>query len=316
MIIKNEYVQIKVGNKTFTKKNMILNTYLYRLFKSQINTTHDKTLINTCYLKFDEPLENVDYSSVLSSDDFDLQIRNNISNEVYFKKISETTRNSIKLKYHFDNNSLFMYGNEYYAANILEKFVNRKIAAIAFGYRDTNTDSDTIFAYLDTSNMNIVLNSNENLSITRVDLIQSSGVCYGFDFPLHLVNDVAFNDQEYQLHNQMITKAQLYSVGFGNTLGLMEEESLIQDVQTGITDNSITLETSRIKKVGHYPSENLQLGFYPTSDNSKYLIFKYRLYRIDNNQTLEPQYLNEYYTMSMPNENFGNLEINLKVERL
>ena len=107
-------------------------------------------------------------------------------------------------------------------------------------------------------------------------------------------------------------------MGFGNTLGLMEEEYLINNVESDRDNYSITFDVSRTKKVGHYPSEDLQLGFYPTMDNSKYLVFKYRLYRRYYNSSTSQYvitYLDDYYTMSKPNENFGNLEIKLKIER-
>ncbi len=315
MKITNEYVQINIGNKTYTKKNMILNTYLFRLFASQLDTAHDLCLINSCYIKFNDPIENVDYDTILSDNDFDLQIINRPINETYFKKISENTKNSIRLKYTFDNNSSYKVGGTVDSANILEIFNNKKITALAFGYRDNNTDQNVIFAFQDTTNMNIVLNTNENLSITRSDLIQSDGICRGFDYPLHLVNDIAFRDQEQTLHTFDVTKAQLYSIGFGNTIGLMEEEYLINDVEVDRDDTSITFDVSRVEKLGHYPSEDLFFDFYPTMDNSKYMLFKYRLYRIDTNHYNAPQYLDEYYTMSKPNQNFGDLEIKLKIER-
>lgn len=311
MKVKNEYIQIKIGNKIWTKKNMILNEYLYRMFDSQINTIHDQCYISNCFLKLDTPIENVDYDSEILPSEFDITIRN-VLNEKYFKKRTIKTNNSIKINYIFDNNSIFIIGNEWHDASILKNYTNRRIMGIGFGIDNTSN----IFAYLDTSNMNIIINYNESISISRIDLLQSDGICDGIDYPLHLVNDLAFKDTEWNSTTGFneYTKSQLYSVGFGNKLGLIEEEHLINDVEISRDDTSITFNVDRIKKIGHYPSENLQLGFYPTVDNSKYLIFKYRLYRHSSGGT--NVYLDEYYTMSMPNENFGNLNVKLKIERL
>ena len=315
MKIKNECVNIKIGNKTYTKKNMILNTYLYRLFDSQLSIPHYNASINVCYLKFNTSIENVDYNTILNPTDFDIKITNFSNNEDYFKRTSEYSKNLIKLKYVFDKSSMYSIGGGYYASNILNQFNNKRITAIAFGNSDSYFGDETIFAFLDTTNMNIILNSSEEISITRIDLIQSDGIC-NKEFPLHLVNDMANKNAYYDDTIKIITKAQLYSIGFGNTLGLMEEEYLIDDVEIERDNNSITFNVNRTKKLGHYPSEDLQLGFYPTMDNSKYILFKYRLYKCKAVDNSLYEYLDEYYTMSMPNKNFGNLEIKLKIERL
>lgn len=317
MKVKNNFVKIQNGDKTYIRQNMILNKYIKRIFDGQLDLNHLTSKISSCFIKLDTPIENVDYDSELTMNDFDLIFFGGTSDsyvgENKFNKISERNKNSIKINYLFNNEGLFYYkdGQNYYASDF-KMFNGRKITAIGFGY------VNVVFAFLDTSNMNIIINGDEGLNVTREDIFQSDGVCNGFEYPLHLVNDSALYNLEYEEHGsesiQIITEAQLYSVGFGNTLGLMEEEYLIQDVQTSRDDTSITFNLNRVKKLGHYPSENLQLGFYPTMDNSKYLIFKYRLYKHKSDNT--NIYLDKYYTMSMPNENFGNLDIKLKIERL
>ena len=73
MRISNEYVEIKVGNKVYRKQNMILNTYLKEIFISQFDNQHDSAKISSCYIKLDEPIENVNYNSELDArDDFDI----------------------------------------------------------------------------------------------------------------------------------------------------------------------------------------------------------------------------------------------------
>lgn len=314
MKVKNNFVKIQNGNKTYVRKNMILDTYITRLFKAQMDLQHSTTQLASCYIKFDTPIENVQYDTVLTQDDFDIMLIDSGTTEIIgskkFEQTTERNKNNVKINYLFSNEGLFYANEEYLYSNDFARFDGRKITAIGFGF------GNTVFAFLDTSNMNIIVNGNEGINITREDILQSDGICYGIDFPLHLVNDIAYYDFSVTQTHTLIKKAQLYSVGFGNTLGLMEEEYLIGDVQVARDDNSITFDLSRVKKVGHYPSENLHLGFYPTMDNSKYLVFKYRLYQYATDDQEFYQYTDEYYTMSMPNENFGNLEIKLKLERL
>lgn len=315
MKISNKYVEIKQGKKIHRKHNMILNEYLKYIFNSQINTEHDLSSITRCYLKLDTPIENVDYNSELDGLlDFDIFIYPSYNaNFVANKK-------TITVTYKFDD-SRFAYNGSYYTGKNFDDFNGRKITAIGFG---TNRKC---FTFLDTSNMNIIINSKEDFIITRVDNIQSSGIANGIEYPLHLINDSARREEvtkEIDVEGRTITvkestMAELYSIGFGNTNGLMEEEYLISDVEIERDETSITFNVQRDKKTGHYPSENLDLGFYPTMDNSKYLLFKYRLYRRYKNDFSDEyviNYLDKYYTMNMANEDFGNLNVKLKIERL
>lgn len=314
MKVSNKYVEIKQGNKVYRKHNMILNEYLKYIFASQIDTEHDFSGINRCYLKLDTPIENVDYDSQLDGlTDFDIFIYPTYTASYVANK------KTIIVTYKFDD-SRFSYHNSYYAGKNFDDFNERKITAIGFG------SNRQCFTFLDTSNMNIIINNKEDFIITRVDNIQSSGIADGIEYPLHLINDIAKREEitkEIDEGGRIITvnestMAQLYSIGFGNTIGLMEEEYLIDNVEIDTDETSITFNVSRTKKIGHYPSEDLHLGFYPTIDNSKYLLFKYRLYKRYKNDFSDQYvvtYLDKYYTMSMLNEDFGNLNVKLKIER-
>ena len=314
MKVKNEYVEIKIGNKVYTKQNMILNSYLKAIFEAQIDTEHDNSNLGFCYLKLDIPLENIDYDSQINADDFDIQLFGKEKSSII------TTESLIKVIYNF-NDSYYFYKNKdgtqgAVIGGNLNIFSGRKITGIGFGI------NGKCYAYLDTTNMNIIINRNEQFRISRLDVFSSDGIVKNLDYPLHLINDIAKKDARYvyidNIGYEECTMGQLYSVGFGNTAGYMEEEYLINDVETDIDDNSITFNVDRTKKVGHYPSENLHLGFYPTIDNSKYLMFKYRLYRRYYNNNTEQfviTYLDKYYTMNKKNEDFGNVDIKLKIER-
>lgn len=320
MKVKNEYVQVKIGDKTYTKKNTLLDRFLQRIFKSQIDLQHSSAEISSCYIKLDTPLVYDNINNV-TRNDFDIELfggtSSGTSSRNNFDFMSEKNKNSVKITYNYNpySSTMFEYNNDYYEANEFEMFIGRKITAIGFG-------SDVLFAIVDTNNMGIYIDSNEIFQITRVDLYQSDGVVKGLDYPLHLVNDNAHYNITYNNNIEEETMAQLYSIGFGNIIGSMEQEYLINDVLDELGDTYIKFNVYRRKQLGHYPSENLHLGFYPTLDNSKYLIFKYRLYKkIDTTDELGEttttyEYLDKYYTMSKPNETFGNLNIKLEIERL
>ena len=71
MKVKNEYVQVKIGDKTYTKKNTLLDRFLQRIFNSQIDLQHSSAEITACYIKLDTPLEYDDINNVTRSD-FDI----------------------------------------------------------------------------------------------------------------------------------------------------------------------------------------------------------------------------------------------------
>ena len=323
MRVGNKYVQIKLGNKTYTKKNMILNTMINKIFESQIYPVFDKQVeIRSCGIKFDTPLENLSYDSVLTTNDFDVFLMTPTNNiKVYeerFKNRSIRANDSISVNYNFSVDGYFVYDGRTYEAQEFERFIGKKITAICFGGQNLN-----VLAVVDVSNMNIIINKNEKLEIYRTDTYQSDAKCIGFDYPLHLVNNNAKYNAKYQTGTTFVeeyTQARLYSIGLGNKEGLMESEEIIDLEQATIEDDNITINFSEEIKVGHYPSETLFPGFYPTSDNSKYLILKYRLCKIDYADNITP--LDEYYTMSYKydlSEYEGqtkNISFNLKIERM
>lgn len=302
MKINNEYVEIKLGNKTFVKQNMILNTYIDRIFNMQINTDYDDFFLTYCYLKFDEPLE-VDYDSYLTRDNFDVGFWSEYSRHNFIG-------NSNNIKF------FWKFGNTRTIINSLDDFVGKKITGIGFG------DYYRCYAYLNTNNMNIILNQNEKIMINRVDNFISDGILNGLDYPLHLINNVADRDPKQitinEEHFRETTRAQLYSVGFGNKEGLMSEEYLVNEIQTEVGNNYITFNVEEEKTNMIFPNVDIfpTATLFPVKEN-QYIIFKYRLYRRykDSNEQYVVTYLDQYYTMAIKNENFGNLEIKLKIER-
>lgn len=130
MKIRNEYVQVKIGDKTYTKKNTILDRFLSRTFLSQINTIHNSADINRCFIKFDTPLEYDDINNVRVGD-FDFEMYGGTwdgTDNNIFNFMSQRNNNSVKVIYNFDplSSKLFEYKGEYYEANDFEMFEGRK----------------------------------------------------------------------------------------------------------------------------------------------------------------------------------------------
>lgn len=325
MKIKNEYIKIEVNNKTYIKKNMILNKYLNKIFQSQINPSFSLYAnIRSCGLKLDTPLENISYDSELSFNDFDVSITTDTSSiereSQIYERNSTKNNDSIIVSYRFASDGNFQY-KEYGSwhngkQNEFSMFNGRKITNIGFG-------SSGVYAVVDVSDLNIVLNGNEKLIISRVDLYQSDGICKGFDYPLHLVNFTA----KYKPNSidNSCQVAQLYSIGLGNVPGVIVNEHIIdyesEDVIIG--DNNITINFDDDIKESIYPSENIfpSDSLYMKDDNTKYVILKYRMLRIESVHNTKI-YLNEYYTMSYKYDlsiydgQNKNISFNLEIERL
>ena len=75
MKIHNEVVEIKIGNKKYEFKNLILNEYLKRFAEKQLDMFENRNLLkstelNYCFLKFDEPIENLNQNIELIPEEF------------------------------------------------------------------------------------------------------------------------------------------------------------------------------------------------------------------------------------------------------
>jgi len=313
MKIKNEYVEIKTGKKRYIKQNMILDIYLKRLFDMQYKTNHDTTMINACFLNFTEPID-VQYDSILTENDFDVIMTNISDNDKYFKKISILNKNTIKLKYVFDDTSSFYKDHSYGTKSVLYDYINIPLYGIGFGYLDPN-DNGIVFAYLDTSNMNIIINAEESLSVSRLDILQSDGMIKGYDFPLHLVNDSAFYEMRYEgLRNKWVKKAILTNIYYGTYYGNVEGLP-ITPTSIELEDNSVTYHVSRIKQEGRILGQDLTLPFTLLPDNSKTIVLQYDIYEQLTDDYSSIIATDEKYYMVYNNEDEGNLKIKLSIER-
>lgn len=113
MKIKNNYVLIKTGNKTYKAHNLILDKYLETIVERQSSfesLAWNIPVLSRCFLKFDRKLE-FDETSVLSKSDFDLELYAN-------KAEQNNSQNKIELTYFYEKENI--------------DFNERKVAAIGF----------------------------------------------------------------------------------------------------------------------------------------------------------------------------------------
>lgn len=346
MKIKNNLVTMKIGKKQYDFNNLILDEYLKRFVKAQLDS--DKLnyapiakKLDYCLLKFDEPFTNLQGNTELHNQDFNVCIMDFEKNSI--QTISE---NQITVQYNYGKGKttlVFDYSKKELVE--LSKYNNRKITAIGFNshwVNDTNSSWKVpVCAVLDTSNYNIYLQENQELSVTRKDIITTDALFYSNDVnkvpgPAHLApcgisqiieqpniyNDkgsgwVSFNNPGYGI---------LYSIGFSSYIDYIDQELIVgQDIQ--IEENGTELSISEIKNYLSkdssfvpsseiYPSDDL----YPIKQNYKYIIFKYKVWQIVNSGTYDniistPTDTGYYYHQAIPINKFGKSNLKIKYER-
>lgn len=344
MKISNEYVEVKFGNKKLTLKNLILDEYLSILARTQYDKEEavkygfGAKYFKRCYLKFDEPIEDISSSMTLSEADFD----------IYFDGTTITVSNNIN-----STSILYKFTSEYgyydinqgkYIYDFFSEIGGKKITAIGFSTRQDiiNTDSK-ILAILDTSNYSLNVPIDSPLIISRKDNSTTDAVFNSkdVDFPLHLSSiglrqirlfgDQALHSSEYGL---------IYSVGLGSSAGVMQEEYIVgEDVDIKqIDDYSFKFVLQKATENTYYPNNGIYLssskyptrynvikeiypqneimptsGKYPMQSTYKYIIIKYKCYYVDTNKQIV--YSGKEYTMSIYSEKKGLFDVITKIER-
>lgn len=339
MRIKNEYIKIKTGNKTTTLQNYIYDSYLSPFSKTQyltdlsdITQEQAKKIMSQVYIRFDDNLPDVTNASI---SDFEIYNANN-------KTGIETSINNIKTSYDYFLNNAYKI-SDFSAINISD-YYNKKITALGFG------NNMTLYACLDVSNYNIYVLEDEEIYISRKDIITTETECYGYDYPIHLMPT---GDIKNAIYNSISGQyeplyAKLYSMGFSKSKGVLDEEYIIgQDINIDIIDNTkFGFKLLKGENETIYPQNNIYTSddmyplppfsreelfpkntlfpkenLFPKESNYKFIFYKYRLYTIHWNGTdpnigsYEIQYLNQYYTTFLKNNTTGYFEIVTKIER-
>lgn len=296
MKIKNESVTVKVGDKERIFTNLILNNYLDLYAESFVE--FKQKWLPDCFIKFSET-QPIDENSTTM--DYDIVL------EAQFKDMQQIfTKNNVTNKY--------MYYEEFATSKSLADFTGKPIAGIGFGIYNYETQECTIYAFLNVSRYNIIIQENQNLVISRIDKIITDLKFYSpfseATFPTHLtMNGITEHiGMEYN-----ILFSRLYSIGTGTLYDKIKNEVLIDDLDfkkegTGIVkiecakDYAIypssvlypspTLYPGRsaekLKKIkiedkgeGLYPSFSLypETNAYPKVATDKWVIYKFKIYR-------------------------------------
>ena len=351
MKIKNELVSLKIGNKQYDFKNLILDEYLKRFILRQLDTTTLRyipyqIMLNTILFKFDTPFENLSPQSEIFPENFDIAFIGGCKSVITIASPSIITT-----KYTYDMENFIYDYNKKKGGNLpFEDYYGKKIVAIGFSsYFASFTNKNKVCAILDTSNYNIYMQANQKLECTRKDTISTDALFWSSDdrikAPVHLSpyggepllyqNPYpGFREEDKKIFNArsaIPTKGVLYSIGLSSYTDYIDKEFVIGKdviaVQNGTElsiqsiNNDFNFEKELHPNNLIYPSANL----YPIKSNYKYVIFKYKVYQeiekgvYGEDNTLDFEYIQtdtkSYYYQAIPIDKFGETNFKIKYER-
>lgn len=351
MKIKNELVSLKIGNKQYDFKNLILDEYLKRFILRQLDTTTLRyipyqIMLNTILFKFDTPFENLSPQSEIFPENFDIAFIGECKSVITIASPSIITT-----KYTYDMENFIYDYNKKKGGNLpFEDYYGKKIVAIGFSsYFASFTNKNKVCAILDTSNYNIYMQANQKLECTRKDTISTDALFWSSDdrikAPVHLSpyggepllyqNPYpGFREEDkkiFKARSAIPTKGVLYSIGLSSYTDYIDKEFVIGKdvivVQNGTElsiqsiNNDFNFEKELHPNNLIYPSANL----YPIKSNYKYVIFKYKVYQeiekgvYDEDNNLNFEYIQtdtkSYYYQTIPIDKFGETNFKIKYER-
>ena len=332
MKIKNESITIKIGNKEKSFHNLILNSYIDLFADSFLNFKNK--LLTYCYIKFDTT-----------------QVIDENSTTMEYDTILET--NFYKTKETFSENNII---NDYiYDVPVMDQkeiadFTGHKITGIGFGDYDGN--KYILYAFLDVSKYQIIVQEGQEVVISRKDKITSDLQFYSpfsdVRYPTHLTTRGIIEKIGME-YNEIFS--QLYSVGFGTLYSKIDTEEIpvaeldfkkedigvvtLIGAQDYAVYPSIDLFPSSelypgrssegLKKLeipdrgeGEYPSSLLfpSTELYPKQSSPKYVIYKFKLYRRRYEGELEiVEDTGLYYYQAQKVDGTGAIKLTIKYER-
>lgn len=299
MKVNNEYVQIALGKRVFTRKNMILNRYLQHLIDMQFIENND-----LYGAKFTGVIFQLDTTKQINKNDIIDYYENgtyNFTGEFVDGTWQQsTTKNSIKLIQSYSQGSVFYIGGTSYFGDD-EYLLGHKLTGVGFEI------SGKLMTWVDLSDMNIIIQQGEKLNISRVDNFSTDLEITGYDYPRHLTN---FRKESYDDPNPT-TAVFLYSIGLGEDKDYINKEYIIGVDVNKINETlgfkiPLTTETNE----QNYVSDNMHpsSSLYPSKTTDNYIIYKYKIYKVvyeNNNPTYEDT--GKYYLGSIKIKN-KNLE--------
>lgn len=166
--IKNVLVNIQIGKREYSFKNLILDNLL-NFYASAIVDDFNKIFkqMNTCLISFSKL--DIKSDMVITNDTFDIGL---------FSCIHKTIGNQNKIvnKYVYTSEDDFIYDySKKTALNIkLANYGGKKINTIGFSYSVVGAWYTT--AVLDVSNYDIYIQEGEELRITRIDEVSTDAI--------------------------------------------------------------------------------------------------------------------------------------------
>ncbi len=308
MKIENKEVSIKLGNNTKTFKNLILNNYL-DLFADSFLEFKNKDL-PCCYINITKEIDQITEDSETMN--FDTILEADFSNSIEI-----LNDNSVVNKYYYKNVAV--------EERKLSEFVGQSIKALGFGDYDLKKQKYIIYAYLDVSKYNIVIQNDQEIIISRVDKITSDMSLYKnsskIQCPIHLTRRGMLQIQGYDYTN-IIPK--LHSVGFGIVPYVLNQEYLVENLKikkSGTGSILIDNFLQNYQKNELYPNPTLYPSpdLYPNPATYNLLIYKFKLYKetLLNPDTGEISYIDSgyFYTQYKKLDKYGEFKLSIKYER-
>lgn len=307
MKVENKEIGIKVGKKEFKFTNMILNSYLDLFADSFIdfkNKDLPYCLVNFTHYdnEIDETSTEMNYDLVLESD--------------FNKNIEILSTTSVINKYFYINTQA---GSEW------NNYKNMAILDIGFANYDYTLNKYVIYAYLDVSKYNIIVQDSQPIVISRIDKITSDMEMWANSTriltPYHLTMRGRTTLKGYEYER---TIPKLYSVGFGVLPYIINKEYLVENLGI-IRGNTGEVIINDIMEAQYNPNAKLfnkdiyfNDDWYFDNPTYDYIIYKFKLLKEtfpDPEQT--PVYLDTglfYHQYKKVLKN-GKIKISVKYER-
>ena len=304
MKVKNLEVGIKIGNKQKEFTNLILNNYLDLFANSLLN--FESKQLTYCAVNITKVKNIINENSTTMN--YDTLI------ECNFEEV--LTENAVLNKYNYTED-LTVYGY-----NPISFYNGQTIKEIGFGVYDFDTNKFTMYAYLDVSKYNIVVQESQPVVISRIDKIVSDMKFWSnsnsIKVPYHLTAN-GLRDITGMEYERVLSK--LYSLGFGILPYKYTEEHLIEDLnisKTGIGEITVNNTFNNFAKNGLYPNTDLypNKNLYPKPSTATLLIYKFKMYREQYTDPEQPPTLVDtglFYVQYKKLENFGIIN-NLKIK--
>ena len=306
MKVKNKEIGIKIGKKELKFTNMILDTYL-DLFADSFISFESKDL-TYCLVNFthinniNETSKEMEYDLVLEAD--------------FNKNIEILSPTSITNKYFYKNPIAGQDWNNY---------KGYRIQNIGFARLNSQGNGYSLYAYLDVSNYNIIVQDEQPIIISRIDQITSDMDLWvnnsEIKAPYHLTMRGMLNLKGYEYES--ITP-KLYSVGFGVLPYTLNKEYLASSLDI-IKDGAGKIKINDTLEAQYNPNtkffnNNIYFNndWYFENPTYDYMIYKFVLYRETYpNPEEEPVWVNTglFYTQYKKDQKNGKINLSIKYER-